>query len=78
VTSYVQTGKTLLAVASWATTNLTVSLTMDWAALGLTPAAATIIAPAMAGVQPETHFNAGPSAITLPVEAAGGWLLIVS
>ena len=80
VTAYIRKNNaTLLAVASWAATNLTVALTFDWVALGLKKTAAKIQAPAMGGVQPHAEFTLGASgSVTLPVEAAGGWLLIVS
>jgi hypothetical protein len=79
VTSYVRRGNaTLLAVASWAPKNLTVALEISWAALGLDAATATIKAPLMAGVQAQADFTAGTTSVVLPVEAAGGWLLVVS
>jgi hypothetical protein len=85
VTSYVRHGNaTLLVVASWATVNTTVSLHVDWVALGLAglseggATAAHAVAPAMAGVQPHASFSIVGGNLTLPVEAAGGWLLIVS
>jgi hypothetical protein len=70
----------LLAVASWALTNLTVSLTVDWDALGLKAATATIEARSMVGIQPQTRFGVHPKtgSVSLSVEANGGWLLVVS
>jgi hypothetical protein len=79
VTSYLRHGNaTLLAVGSWATCNLTVTLQIDWAALGLSGSTATVEAPAMAGVQPHATFPVAAGGVTLPVEAAAGWLLILS
>ena len=56
---------------------------MNWAAMGLAGGAATKIeAPQMTGVQGGASFHPGAGAssstVTLPVEAAAGWLLIVS
>ena len=79
VTSYVRhANATLLAVATWSTVNTTVALKVDWAALGLSGATATVDAPAMEGVQPHATFPVSAGSITLPVEAAAGWLLILS
>lgn len=79
VTSYVKKGNaTLLAIGSWAPTNLTVVFQVDWAALGLQAATAKIEAPLMEGVQGHASFQAGAASVTVPVEAAAGWLLIVS
>lgn len=70
---------TLLAVASWATTNLTVSIDVDLSALGIGTSGARAVAPAMGGVQPHATFPVvGGKLADLPVEAAGGWLLVVS
>jgi hypothetical protein len=78
VTSFVRYGNsTLLAVASWAATNLTVTIEIDWSTLGLDASKATVLAPALAGVQPQAKFNIAGTSVTLPVEAAGGWLLVV-
>ena len=79
VTSYVRQGNaTLLAVASWATKSVTASLNVSWAALGLNSNTAKVEAPAMAGVQPHASFKASAEGLTLQVEAAGGWLLMLS
>ena len=79
VTSYVRHGNaTLLAVASWATTNLTVSMHVDLSALGIGTSGARAVAPAMDGVQPQATFSVVGGKLTLPVEAAGGWLLVIS
>jgi hypothetical protein len=78
VTSFVRYGNsTLLAVASWAATNLTVTIEIDWSTLGLDASKATVLAPALAGVQAQAKFNITATSVTLPVEAAGGWLLVV-
>ena len=78
VTSYVKkSNATLLAIASWASNNLTVHFEVDWAKLGLRETA-TIEAPPMVGVQGGASFTAVSSSLTLPVEAAAGWLLVVN
>ena len=50
-TVYRQDGRALVAVASWAPETVTVRLAIDWKALGIDPARASIRAPAMAGLQ---------------------------
>ena len=69
---------TLLVVASWATTNCTVSMHVDLSALGIATSEARAVAPAMDGVQPHATFPVVSGKITIPVEAAAGWLLIIS
>jgi hypothetical protein len=72
VTSYAGNGKTLLAVASWAPDTVNVKLQVDWKALGLDSARATIVAPAIDSFQVARTFRPGES---IPVAAARGWLL---
>jgi hypothetical protein len=69
---------TLLAVASWATTNLTVSMHVDLSALGIGTSGVSVVAPAMDGVQPYATFAVVGGKLTMPVEANGGWLLVLS
>ena len=72
-TAYVRRGNaTLCALGSWAVVNTSVTLAIDWAALGLSRATATIRAPAMDGVQPGRSFAVGSP---IEVEAAGGKFL---
>lgn len=79
MTSYVRHGNaTLLAVASWATVNLTVSMHVDLSALGIGVSGASALAPAMDGVQPHATFPVVGGKMTMPVEANGGWLLVLS
>ncbi|WP_147292873.1 glycoside hydrolase domain-containing protein [Dyella psychrodurans] len=73
-TSYVRNGKTLIALASWAPDETRVNLHIDWKALGIEPAAATLVAPAIAGFQPAATFKPGDA---IPVEPGKGWLLIL-
>jgi hypothetical protein len=73
-TSYVRDGKTLVAVASWATQKTEVKLAVDWNALRLDPARARLRAPAIDGFQSAASFRPGD---TLPVLPGKGWLLIL-
>jgi hypothetical protein len=83
-TTYVQKGHaSLVAIASWATTNQTISLQLDWSALGLKSATSEVVAPA--GIPSfnhyanETQFPITPltGAVTILVPAYKGWLLLV-
>ena len=68
--------KTLVAVASWNATNTTAVLEVDWAAIGIDPAAAgganvTVTAPAIQGFQPATEFGTVcPDGVVPPVAVA--------
>ena len=74
-TSYVRRGQgTLVALASWATEETDAKLAIDWKALGLNPAKATLVAPAVPGFQPAATFKPGQA---IPVEPGKGWLLRV-
>jgi len=73
-TAYVRNGKTLIALASWSKTPASVMLNIDWKALGLDPAHATLSAPAVQGFQPAAKFQVGDA---IPVSPAHGWLLVV-
>ena len=72
-TVYRKDGAALVALASWADTDIVVSLTIDWPALGIDPAAATITAPEIAGFQPARTFAPGEP---IPVPKGKGWLLV--
>lgn len=74
VTVYRKQGKSLLAIGSWADKKLSVKLKIDWKALGLDPAKATLYAPAIADFQAEAVFA---SDAAIPVAKGKGWLLIV-
>jgi len=55
-TAYVKPGKTLLALASWATNKTEVHLQFDWPALGLNPAKARRRAPEIKDYQPACEW----------------------
>lgn len=66
--------KTLISLATWEDTDVTVALSVDWKALGLDPARVTLHAPAIAGFQEEASWKPGEP-ITVPT---GKGLLIVA
>lgn len=66
--------KTLIALATWEDTDATVTLSIDWKALGLDPAKATLYAPAIDGFQEATSWKPG-DAVTVP---KGKGLLIIA
>jgi len=73
-TTYVREGKTMVAIASWASGPVDIRLAIDWKALGLDPARVNITAPEIAGFQEERTFDAaGP----IPILPGKGWLLVV-
>jgi hypothetical protein len=65
-------GKTLIAVGNWGQ-DVTVKLAIDWKALGLKPAKATLTAPPIEGLQSAATF-APASPIFVP--ANQGWLIV--
>ncbi len=73
-TAYVREGKTLISLASWAKTKVSVKLAIDWTALGLDPSKAKIAAPPVEGFQPAAAFRLDEA---IPVDPAKGWLLVV-
>ena len=73
-TAYVAKGRTLVAIASWASADMNVRLSIDWRTLGINPAAAKLRAPEVRDFQPSAQFN--PDA-PIPVQKGRGWLLIV-
>ncbi|MCX5771974.1 MAG: DUF6067 family protein [Candidatus Hydrogenedentes bacterium] len=72
VTAYVKPGETLLAIASWAESDVEVHLEFDWAALGLDSSKATLTASEISEFQPAASFA---PADAIPVKAGRGWLL---
>lgn len=70
---YRKNGGTLIALASWAKEPVKVKLEIDWRALGIDPAKATLHAPACDKFQPEAAFAPGAR---ISVESNKGWLLI--
>lgn len=78
-TAYVRPDKsTLIALASWSGAAVAVSLALDWAALGLTPATATLTAPPLASFNraatPTRFDTAAPACVVPPYQ---GWLLLL-
>ena len=71
---YVKPGRALVALASWARDPVDVRLAIDWHALGIDPARATITAPAIAGFQPAARSR---PADRIPVAPGKGWLLVL-
>jgi hypothetical protein len=57
-TVYWKKGSALVSIASWAENDTDVQLNIDWTALGLDPAKATITAPEVAGLQSGKTFAA--------------------
>jgi hypothetical protein len=74
-TVYKQKGKALVALASWAASDVSASLAIDWKALGIDSSRAVISAPAIEGFQPARSFALGEP---VPVEKGKGWLLLIS
>lgn len=73
-TAYQQPGKAMIAMASWAETDTTIHLKIDWKALGIDPAKAKLRAPGMKNFQEEKVFGVADG---IPVSKGKGWLLIV-
>ncbi|HJV21251.1 MAG TPA: glycoside hydrolase domain-containing protein [Holophagaceae bacterium] len=73
-TAYVQKGRTLIALASWAKEPVTVAPRLDWAALGLDPAKATLRAHPIERFQEARTFQPGEA---IPLAPGKGWLLEV-
>ena len=70
-TAYVRKGRTLVAIASWAPTVEECKLKIDWKALGLDPAKATLYAPPVEGIQPAAQFKPDEA---FPVVPGRGWM----
>jgi hypothetical protein len=73
-TSYRGKGQTLVALASWAKEASSTTLQIDWRALGIDPAKATISAPAIEKFQEARSFKVGEA---IAVEPGKGWLLVI-
>ena len=74
-TIYEKPGKALVSIASWAADDVNIKLKIDWKALGINPATATIIAPEVKNFQHGAKFKDGQE---IKVEKGKGWLLIIS
>ena len=64
----------MFAIASFATTAVNVSLSIDWARLGILEAASVLSAPAVAGFQEARIFEPDEAVTVVPSQ---GWLLVV-
>ena len=74
-TIYRRTGeRTLISLATWEESDATVTLSIDWKALGLDPSKVTLHAPEIENIQPEATWKPGDR-ITVP---KGKGLLIVA
>jgi hypothetical protein len=75
VTVYAGKGKALISIGSWAPQDISVSLSIDWGALGIDPAGAMLTAPEVSGFQRAARFKPGAP---IPVPKGKGWLLALS
>ncbi len=73
-TSYVKPGKVLVAIGSWAGNVTHIQLTIDWKALGIDPAKATVIEPAIAEFQEGITFKIGDA---IPIAPGKGALIVI-
>ena len=73
-TVYRKPKRSFIALGSWAEKDVAVNLQVDWVALGLKPARATLFAPAMRGFQRERIWKPGEPII---VPAKQGWFIVV-
>lgn len=73
-TIYVKDKKVMIAIASWAADDTTVKLNIDWKALGIDPAKATLTAPEITNFQPAKTFGVNDE---IQVTKGKGWLLIL-
>jgi Glycoside hydrolase 123, N-terminal domain len=73
-TVFARPGTAMIALASWAKEPAKVRLSIDWGALGIDPAKATLVAPAIQNFQPAETFTPGDE---ITIEPAKGWLLVV-
>ena len=73
-TAYIKDQGTLVALAGLAVYPVTVRLAIDWDALGIDPASASITAPAVEGLQESRTFGVDEG---IPVEPGKGWLLMI-
>jgi len=73
-TVYKKPGAALVAIASWASSDTTIRLKIDWARLGIDSSNAIIKAPAIRNFQPAATFQPGDP---ITVDRNKGWLLII-
>jgi len=73
-TVYKRKGRALIALASWAPTQVGVKLSIDFKSLGIDPAKARLYAPVSAGFQPSAEYAIDDA---IQVEPGKGWMLIL-
>jgi hypothetical protein len=73
-TIYKKNKSALVSIASWAADDTTIHLQIDWKALGIDPAKATITAPGVKNFQPAASFKDGQD---IKVDKGKGWMLII-
>lgn len=75
-TSYIiKSKKTLVAVASWASSNSSITLDIAWGTLGLAPSSVRrVTAPSIAGFQEPRSWHVGDA---IEVAPGKGWLLVL-
>ncbi|ASU35410.1 glycoside hydrolase domain-containing protein [Mucilaginibacter xinganensis] len=73
-TIYKKERSALVSIASWAKDDTTIKLQINWKALGIDPAKATITAPAVNNFQQSASFKDGDE---IKVEKGKGWLLVL-
>ena len=73
-TIYIKDKKVMIAIASWAAEDTNIKLNIDWKALGIDPAKATLTAPEINNFQPGSKFGINDE---IPVSKGKGWLLIL-
>ncbi|MBS1662105.1 MAG: hypothetical protein JST68_13760 [Bacteroidetes bacterium] len=73
-TVYKKEGKVLVAVASWAPSDTTVKLVVDWKGLGLDSTKVKVVAPEVKNFQGGREFSLSEG---IPVQKGKGWLLVM-
>lgn len=74
-TIYKKDHSALVSIASWAKDDVNIKLAINWKALGINPAKATITAPEIKNFQQAAKFKEGDE---IKVEKGKGWLIIIS
>lgn len=73
-TVYKKKGAALVSIASWAEGNSDIQLMIDWRALGIDPAKATLIVPEVKGFQTASSYGVNDK---IPVEKNKGLLIVI-